>query len=73
MSQEVMNELVDMSQEIIKLKDQNRELLGALKMAVLALNESAPIDQYSVVPYNFHIKASKAAFCAIAKAEGEKA
>lgn len=33
MSQEVMNTLVDMSQEIIKLKDQKRELLEALVKA----------------------------------------
>ena len=33
MSQAVMNELVDMSLEIIKLKDQKRELLKALKDA----------------------------------------
>ena len=33
MSQEVMNELVNMSQEIIKLKDQKRELLEALECA----------------------------------------
>lgn len=33
MSQEVMSELVNMSQEIIKLKDLNRELLEAMKDA----------------------------------------
>ncbi len=33
MSQAVMNELVDMSLEIIKLKDEKRELLKALKDA----------------------------------------
>lgn len=31
MSQEVMSELVNMSQEIIKLKDQKRELLDVLE------------------------------------------
>ncbi len=34
MSQTVMNELVNMSQEIIKLKDEKRELLEALKAMV---------------------------------------
>lgn len=42
MSQEVMNELVSMSQEIIKLKDQNRELLAALKLVMSWVENWSP-------------------------------
>jgi hypothetical protein len=41
MSQEVMNELVNMSQEIIKLKDDKRELLFVLKYALPFIAENA--------------------------------
>lgn len=43
MSQVVMNELVNMSQEIIKLKDQKYELVAALRAMLDAFYED-PLD-----------------------------
>lgn len=63
MSQEVMNELVNMSKEIIKLKDQKRELLEALKRLL-----NADHDEYLTQQGLRNL-----AKAAIAKAEGEKA
>lgn len=62
MSQEVMNELVSMSQEIIKLKDQRRELLGALK-EVFIIGDRLVSDVYG----DEFVEKARAA---IAKAEG---
>jgi hypothetical protein len=42
MSQVVMNELVNMSQEIIKLKDQKYALLEALKINLVLLEKVTP-------------------------------
>lgn len=70
MSQEVMNELVNMSQEIIKLKDQNRDLLGALKWAMARIEKKAP---HQAIEGDGELYAFAAAIAAIAKAEGEKA
>jgi len=60
MSQEVMNELVNMSQEIIKLKDRNRELLEVLR--IIAAFATGGDDTCEVI--------AKRARAAISKAEG---
>jgi hypothetical protein len=65
MSQEVMNTLIDMSQEIIKLKDQKWELLGALKRISERCHADNP--DYTIASVGDTARA------AIAKAEGEKA
>ena len=73
MSQEVMNTLVDMSQEIIKLKDQNRELLGALKDAACSIEDwGSHASPHFRVKHDLLGDIAKARK-AIAKAEGEKA
>lgn len=68
MSQEVMNELVNMSQEIIKLKDQKRELLGALKLS--EGNISSLLASAHPKVFGEWLETVRAA---ISKAEGEKA
>jgi catabolite regulation protein CreA len=47
MSQVVMNELVNMSQEIIKLKDEKRELIAAAKKALIYLAYSGQFSRSS--------------------------
>lgn len=72
MSQEVMNELVNMSQEIIKLKDKNRELLGACKKALSAVTDRR-IGQWDYMEgsqiYDDFNAAAEVLGAAIAKAE----
>jgi len=64
MSQDLMDEMVNMSFEIIKLKDQRRELLEALKlMTDRFLDTEGNHGSYEQV-------AMDAAYAAIAKAEG---
>ena len=65
MGQEVMNELVNMSQEIIKLKDQNRELLNVLKNIEVAASADSDCDAEGPT-----WKAISAASAIIYKAEG---
>ena len=65
MNQVVMNELVKMSQEIIKLKDENRELLKALKRCQQELRKLSFKDTDIVL-------ALESAYTAIAKAEATK-
>ena len=60
MSQAVMNELVNMSQEIIKLKDEKYELVAALK-SLLNYENLGAYERSDV---------RKQARAAIAKAEG---
>ncbi len=78
MSQAVMNELVNMSQEIIKLKDEKRELLAALKrantlLAELTYSEWIPKKDAPSIDIRQRINASHViASSAIAKAEGEQ-
>lgn len=62
MSQAVMNELVNMSQEIIKLKDEKYELMEALKRLL-----NAEHDEY-LTPQGVRNFAK----AAIAKVEGEQ-
>ena len=70
MSQEVMNTLVDMSQEIIKLKDQNLELLRALKDAADVIeSRGSYASNYFQIKNDFAGDIDKAR-AAIAKAEG---
>jgi hypothetical protein len=78
MSQAVMNELVNMSQEIIKLKDQRRDVLAALKrantlLAELTHSEWIPKKDALSIDIRQRINASHViASSAIAKAEGEQ-
>jgi hypothetical protein len=61
MSQQVMDELVNQSLEIIKLKDEKRELLAAAKQALIYLANSGQFSRSS---------AKDVLNAAIAKAEG---
>ena len=63
MSQVVMNELVNMSQEIIKLKDEKYELIAAAKKALVYLAHSGQFSRSG---------AKDVLNAAIAKAEGTK-
>ena len=76
MNQEIMNELVNMSQEIFKLKDQRRELLEALKrangvLAELTFSDWIPKKDAPSINIRQRINASHViASSSIAKAEG---